>query len=221
MNVFVTGTDTGCGKTHVSAALVAAAARRGLAAAGMKPIASGATVEGGRLVNEDIETLVASSSIQLPVADVNQYLFEPPTSPHIAAAEAGASIDPERIAAAYERAARTADLVVVEGVGGWLVPLGPRLTVADLAIRLGLPVVLVVGVRLGCINHAALTAAAIAQSGLPFAGWIANVVETDLYAPAAVMDSLLEIIEAPRLGVIDWHGAASGELLDALVGRDD
>ena len=217
MKVFVTGTDTGCGKTHVSAALLAAAARRGLSAAGVKPIASGAEWLGGVLVNEDVAALTEASSVKLPPADANQYLFEPPASPHIAAAEAGADIDLDHIAAACARASAAADVTVVEGVGGWQVPLSADATVADLANRLALPVVLVVGVRLGCINHAALTAAAIVRSGLPFAGWVANVIETDLYAPEAVMNTLIEVVPAPRLGVLDWNSGDGDALLDALL----
>lgn len=212
MSVFVTGTDTGCGKTLVSCALLECLKRRGITAIGMKPVASGAERSGDRLVNDDVEALVRASGVAAPPASVNPYCFEPPCSPNLAAAMAGVAIDPGRIRAAYEDCAGRAEVVVVEGVGGWCVPLGGGVWIEDLACRLGLPVVLVVGVRLGCINHAVLSARAIAAAPLPFAGWIANVVEPDMVQPGNVIQTMAETLPAPLLGVTQW--SASGDAAD-------
>ncbi|MEQ8232144.1 MAG: dethiobiotin synthase [Gammaproteobacteria bacterium] len=209
MTVFVTGTDTGSGKTHVSAALVAACARRGLRAIGMKPVASGAEWRGNAWHNDDVAALVAAANVSAPATDVNPYLFELPASPHIAAAAAGRAIEPGVIDAAYRRCRAQADVVIVEGVGGWLVPISDDFLVADLAAHLALPVLLVVGVRLGCINHGLLTARAIAASGLPFAGYVANVVEPAMPARTAVLATLERHLPAPCLAVIDWNDPAS------------
>lgn len=200
--VFVTGTDTGCGKTLVSAALLTGLAARGIAATGLKPVATGSDWRRGRLVNEDVEALTAASGVALPPAVRAPYVYAPPCSPHLAADTAGVPIETARIERAFRHAAARAATVVVEGVGGWYVPIAPRLEVATLALRLGLPVLLVVGVRLGGISHALLTARAIAAAGLPLAGWVANVLETDLFRGDAVLATLEAAIPAPRLGVI-------------------
>lgn len=200
--VFVTGTDTGCGKTFVSAALLHGLGERGVRATGLKPVATGSVWARGRLENEDVATLAAASTVALPPPVRAPYVFEPPCSPHLAADDAGIPIDPARLERALRDAAACAEAVVVEGVGGWCVPLGPGIEVADLARRLALPVILVVGVRLGAINHALLSARAIAASGLGFAGWVANVVETSLFRPDAVIDTLAAEIPAPCLGVV-------------------
>lgn len=177
---FITGTDTGVGKTFATLWLMQALRERGLSVVGMKPVATGAVWRGGVLVNEDALALQAAASIPLPYAQVNPYVFEPPTSPHIAAAAAGQKINLERIVETFEELRDTADCILVEGVGGWKVPLNEREQVADLARVLGLPVILVVGLRLGCLNHALLTEAAFAASGTDFAGWIANRIVGDL-----------------------------------------
>lgn len=171
---FVTGTDTGVGKTLVACALLNAYARQGLRAVGMKPVAAGAAEQGGRLVNDDVMALTAASSVAAAAELLNPYCFAPPIAPHIAAAEAGVIIDLQRIRHAYRALTAIADRVIVEGAGGFRVPLGRDGDTARLAAMIGLPVVLVVGMRLGCINHALLTADAVRASGLVLAGWVAN-----------------------------------------------
>lgn len=190
MNVFVTGTDTGCGKTFVSSALIRHLCDLGMTVTGMKPVATGAEWDGDLLVNEDVAELLAASNANVAARDLNPYLFEPPTSPHIAAAAAGRAIELDIIVEAYARLARAAECVVVEGVGGWRVPLSSEYDVEDLAMALNLPVLLVVGVKLGCINHARLSHEAITGCGVPYLGWVANVLEDDLYEPRAVFETL-------------------------------
>jgi len=197
---FVTGTDTGVGKTLIACALLRALASSGRSVAGMKPVAAGS--EGGRWA--DVDALVEASSVQAPAALVNPYAFEPAIAPHIAAELAGVKIEIETIARAYGELARRADVVVVEGAGGFLVPLSARDTAADLARRLGLPVVLVVGMRLGCLNHALLTRRQIAASGLRCAGWVANSILPDMPQLEANIRALKERLECPLLGTVPF-----------------
>lgn len=199
---FVAGTDTEVGKTFVSCALLHALRARGLSAIGMKPVAAG-TDQNGR--NDDVEALLAAASVKAPRELVNPYLFAPAIAPHIAAAEAGRSIEIARISAALATLRGMADALIVEGVGGFCVPLGPRSDSADLAADLGLPVILVVGMRLGCINHALLTEQAIAARGLELAGWIANRIDAQMPRFDENLASLKERIKAPLLGVIPAH----------------
>lgn len=199
---FITGTDTGIGKSWVSAGLMQALRERGLNVAGMKPVASGCDRTPDGLRNEDALMLQAQCSAAQHYERINPYAFEPPIAPHIAAAEAGVAIDFERIAERFEQLAAGADRVVVEGVGGWLVPLNDGRNVADLAGRLGLPVVLVVGVRLGCINHALLTFEAIRSRGVPLAGWVANRVEPVTDRLDENIGTLRGLIDAPFLGIV-------------------
>ncbi len=216
MSVFITGTDTECGKTRVSCALLRALAGNGVSAAGMKPVATGAALIDGRLVNDDVEALTAAAPTALPIEDVNPYTFEPPCSPHIAAKAAHTHIDLDRISRAYAACRSRADVVVVEGVGGWRVPLGDDLWLADLVTALDLPVLLVVGVKLGCINHAVLTADAIEQADQPLIGWVANILEPTLFALDDVIATLTARIPAPRLAMLDWAPDAD---LDELAPR--
>ena len=174
---FLTGTDTEIGKTFITCALLQRAAQLGLRAAGLKPVAAG-TDAAGR--NDDVESIRAASNVALPTELINPYCFAPPIAPHLAAAEAGVDIDFARIAAACASARRQTDLLIVEGVGGFRVPLGVDRDSADLAVALALPVILVVGLRLGCINHALLSAEAIAARGLTLAGWVANQVDPQM-----------------------------------------
>jgi dethiobiotin synthetase len=199
---FVTGTDTEVGKTFATCALLRLAGQRGLRALGMKPVAAG--VDGGGR-NEDVEQLIAASSIQAPRELVNPYCFEAPVAPHIAAAIEGRSVDTNRIAAAARDLAADADLLLVEGVGGFRVPLGDDVDTADLAERLALPIILVVGLRLGCLNHALLTAEAIRSRGLKLAGWIANGIDPDLPWPEENITALKERLAAPLLGFLPWQ----------------
>jgi len=199
---FVTGTDTGVGKTLVSGALLRVLRERGLRVAGMKPVASGCIATAAGLRNEDALVLARESSLRLPYAQVNPYAFEPAIAPHLAAAEAGVRIDLEGLAAGCEALLAQVDRVVVEGAGGWRVPLNDTETIADLARRLRLPVVLVVGLRLGCLNHALLTAAAILADGLPFGGWVANAIDPGFARAAENLASLQERLPGPFLGAI-------------------
>lgn len=205
---FLTGTDTDVGKTYIACALLHRARRAGLSAVGLKPVAAG-TDAAGR--NDDVLRLRAASSVQLPDEVVNPYCFAPAIAPHIAAAEAGVDIDFARIAGTVASARQAADFVVVEGAGGFCVPFGLDRNGADLAAQLRLPVILVVGMRLGCLNHALLTAEAIAARGLVIAGWVANC----LAAPMPYLDENLatlgELLLAPRLGVVPWDACGSAE----------
>ena len=175
--IFVTGTDTGVGKTLIACALVRALAAGGHRVAVMKPVASGAERTPGGLRNADAEALRACASVDLPYEAVNPFCYEPAISPHIAAQEASIAIDLGKIAEVYAGIAAQADWVVVEGAGGWLAPLGDSISMADLARALGLPALLVVGVKLGCLNHAQLSRGAIAADGVGFAGWVASVID--------------------------------------------
>lgn len=196
---FIAGTDTEVGKTFATCALLLALRRQGLRALGMKPVAAGTDAEGK---NEDVEQLIAASGVEAPRELVNPYLFLPAIAPHIAAAEAGVAIDIGHIVAAFDRLRGMADAVLVEGVGGFCVPLGRDCDAADLAERLTLPVILVVGMRLGCINHALLTCQAISARGLTLAGWIANRIDPAMARFDENLEALRERIDAPLLGVI-------------------
>jgi dethiobiotin synthetase len=205
---FLTGTDTEIGKTFTACALLHAARAAGFAAAGLKPVAAGVDA-GGR--NEDVDSLVAASSVALPPAVVNPYCFKAAVAPHIAAAEEGRTIEFAAIADAVATARRQADFVIVEGVGGFRVPLGVDRDSADLAVALGLPVILVVGLRLGCINHALLTAEAVAARGLTLAGWVANTVDAQMARRDENIAALAERIAAPLLGVLPRLAGAGPE----------
>ncbi|OJB07104.1 dethiobiotin synthase [Burkholderia ubonensis] len=177
LSLFVTGTDTEIGKTFVSAALLHGFARLGLRAAAMKPVAAGAYEQDGVWRNEDADQLDAAANVVLPPELRTPFLLKAPAAPHLAAAQEGVTLDLDTIVACHREALTRADVVVVEGAGGFRVPLTGTRDMADLAVALGVPVVLVVGVRLGCISHALLTADAIRQRGLTLAGWVANHVD--------------------------------------------
>jgi dethiobiotin synthetase len=201
---FVTGTDTGIGKTRVSAGLLKAMTKAGLKCAGMKPIASGAEMTAEGLRNGDALALMAAASVKKPYGVVNPYCFAPPVAPHLAAREAQVEMSLDPIRSAYVELCQGTDAVVVEGVGGWLVPLSETLELPDLARELGLPVLLVVGMRLGCLNHALLTARAIRADGLDLAGWVANAVDPDFQRPEANLASLSAALDAPLLGQLAY-----------------
>ncbi|HEY5701296.1 MAG TPA: dethiobiotin synthase [Gammaproteobacteria bacterium] len=198
--IFVTGTDTGVGKTVVSLGLLAAAKAMGFRTVAMKPVSAGCTRTPQGLRNEDALALQRAATLERPYDDVNPVAYVPPIAPHIAAEETGRPVNLRRIYRAYGRLCRAADLCVVEGAGGWLVPLGPRTSLADMAQRLGLPVILVVGIRLGCLNHALLSVESIERRGIAFAGWVANVLVADEARPQANIDALRARIRAPLLG---------------------
>jgi dethiobiotin synthetase len=199
---FVTGTDTGVGKTVVSSALVRRLRERGLRAAGMKPIASGCELTPAGLRNEDALALQAEATERWPYELVNPCAYAPAIAPHLAAEQAGRPIDFDAIERAFTAISSECDVIVVEGAGGWRVPLVGRTTLADLAARLGLPVVLVVGLRLGCLNHAFLSAEAIERTGLRLAGWVGSAIDPQFGCAAENLATLREWLPAPCLGVI-------------------
>jgi dethiobiotin synthetase len=205
---FVTGTDTEIGKTLVSSTMLYALTQQGVRAAGMKPIAAGAELRDGACHNEDADQLAAVANVALPAALTTPYLLREATAPHIAAAQDGVVIDLAHIRACYDQVAAQADAVVVEGVGGFRVPLTDREDTADLAQQLALPVILVVGLRLGCLNHALLTADAIAARGLQLAGWVANVVDLGMRYGMDNIDALSARLSAPLLGCVPRLPAA-------------
>lgn len=205
LGLFVTGTDTGVGKTLISAALVHGFAQRGYKTAGMKPVAAGCREEQGVLVSEDVEMLRAASNVELPRSVINPYAFEPPLAPHIAARQAGRTIEIDQIRVAFAQAGEATEVLVVEGVGGFRVPLGDGQDTADLAVALGLPVVLVVGMRLGCLNHALLSVEAIRARGLLMAGWVANCPGREMGAKEENLEALRQLIHAPCIGVVPFQ----------------
>ena len=209
---YVTGTDTGIGKTLVSTALLHALRHRGLRAVGMKPVASGCVDSGDGPRNEDALALLAASDPRPDYADLNPYALPQPLAPEIAAREAGVEVGLERIVAAFGRLQASADAVVVEGVGGWAAPLATTLDQADVVRALRLPVILVVGMRLGCLNHARLTARAILDDGCELAGWIANHVDPEMERQDENFELLTARMQAPCWGRLPYDAA-----LDAMA----
>ena len=197
---FVTGTDTEIGKTLVSSALLHALVRQGVRACGMKPVAAGATSRDGVLHNDDADQLIAAGNVRLPQSLTTPYLLREPAAPHIAAALDGVTMAAAPILSAYAQVVAASEAVVVEGVGGFCVPLDDGFDTAELARQLALPVVLVVGLRLGCINHALLTVEAIAARGLMLVGWVANALEPPMNFADENVEALRRRIAAPLLG---------------------
>lgn len=208
---FITGTDTDAGKTLVATGLLAAARQRGLSTLGLKPVAAGCVRGEQGLRNSDALALQAQTSIGLVYEQINPIALEAAIAPHIAAQREKRTLSADRLAGFCRSSLNQADFTLVEGAGGWRVPLNPRETLADLAQILRLPVVLVVGMRLGCINHALLTVEAIRHDGLPLAGWVANVLDADMPALQENIDSLAQRIPAPCLGVVPRLAEASAE----------
>lgn len=200
--VFVTGTDTGVGKTRVAVGLCRLFAGRGLRVGAMKPVASGCRRTPAGLRNDDAEALLAAVNIRARYDEINPYALEAAVAPHIAAAEAGVAIDQTVLDRAFERLTLQSDRMVVEGAGGWLVPLDEGRSFADLAVHWRLDVVLVVGLRLGCINHALLTAAAIERHGARLCGWVGNTIDSDFDRLDANLAYLRSRIAAPCLAVL-------------------
>ena len=200
--IFVTGTDTGIGKTVISLGLMQALQAQGLSVAGMKPVASGCERTPDGLRNDDAVQLQQQSSIPLEYAEVNPYAFEPAIAPHLAADGAGVAISTAHIHSAWQSLAARVDCVVVEGVGGWRVPLNAEEDVADLARRLQLDVCMVVGLRLGCLNHALLTGAAIESSGCRLTGWVANHLPEAMELPDENINTLKNKLSSPLIGVV-------------------
>lgn len=215
--LFITGTDTGCGKTEITLGLMHALQQRGESVLGMKPVASGAEETGDGLRNEDALRIQAQCSHQLAYERVNPFTYAPPIAPHLAAVSSGRAIDLAQIQAECMQLSQKADRLIVEGVGGWLVPLGADTTVADLALRLELPVIMVVGLRLGCINHALLTQAAMQPSGVQILGWVGNQVETGMDSLEGNLATLRERLTAPCLGVVPWLDHPSPEAVSRYL----
>lgn len=208
---FITGTDTEVGKTFVTVALLQYLNGKGVLASGMKPIASGCEQTPEGLRNDDALQIQAASSAELPYDLINPCAFEPPIAPHIAAEHVGVEISIASILENCRAIAGQSELVLVEGAGGWEVPLGQEVAMSDLADRLGLPVILVVGIRLGCINHALLTAQAVRARGLTLAGWVANHIESGADEQDGIVKSIAERIDAPMVGRLAFGQHAFGD----------
>lgn len=206
---FVTGTDTGVGKTRACTGFLARARQEGRSCVGLKPVASGCTPGPEGLRSADALELMAAATTPLPYGVVNPWAFEPPIAPHVAADWAAACVDFTVVRESLDRARAAADLVVVEGVGGWLVPLSGELTVADLAAALALPVVLVVGVRLGSLSHALLTVESVAAHGSRLLGWVASVIDPAMPALEENLRTLEARIPGPLLGCLPYAPTAN------------
>ena len=213
-SIFVTGTDTGVGKTVVAAALTRALVGRGLRVAVMKPVASGSDATPQGLRNGDALALMAAANVAVPYEAVNPYCFAPPISPHIAAREAGVAIDLALLRSRFDALAAACDCVIVEGAGGWLAPISDTAAMADLAAALSLPVLLVVGLRLGCLNHALLSRESLRTRGAAFAGWIANAIDPHFERAAENLATLTARLGEPPLALVPF--LAQGENPPAL-----
>ena len=214
---FITGTDTDAGKTLVATGLLAAARQRGLSTLGLKPVAAGCVRSEQGLRNSDALALQAQTTISVVYEQINPIALEAAIAPHIAAQQEKRTLGADRLAGFCRSSLNLADFTLVEGAGGWRVPLNPRETLADLAQILRLPVVLVVGVRLGCINHALLTAEAIRHDGLPLAGWVANVLDGEMPALQENIASLAQRLPAPCLGVVPRLAEPGAEAVAAYL----
>lgn len=214
---YVTGTDTGIGKTRVSVALLHALRGQGSRAVGMKPVASGCEPIDGQWRNDDALSLQSASDLRPAYADINPFALPAATAPQLAARDAGIAVDIETILAAYGRLSAMGDMVVVEGVGGWAAPLSDTLDQAQLVRRLDIPVVMVAGLRLGCLSHARLTARAVQQDGCRLAGWIANGIDRDFDRADDYMELLRASLEAPCLGRLAYAPYAAPDMLARAI----
>jgi dethiobiotin synthetase len=218
---FIAGTDTDIGKTTVAAGLLHAARLNGLSTLGAKPVASGCDVTPKGLRNSDALALMAQSSVKMTYDEINPIAFEPAIAPHLAAREADVAISVSSLLAAMRKVLdKGADFTLIEGAGGWRVPLSGQANLSDLAMALKLPVILVVGVRLGAINHALLTAEAIARDGLQLAGWVANIIEPKTSRLEENLASLAERLPAPCLGRVPYLKLASPEAVAEYLQLD-
>jgi dethiobiotin synthetase len=204
---FITGTDTDVGKTYIASALIKYFCEQGLLTIGMKPVAAGAEMANGRLLNSDVTELINAGNVVADIALINPYVFAPAIAPHIAAEQVGVMISLEKIQQAFDSLQAKADVVVVEGAGGFCVPINRQETMADLAIKLNLPVIMVVGVRLGCINHALMTAGSIKAAGLTLAGWVANRIDPNMLAIEENISTLKAMLKAPFIADVAWGKA--------------
>lgn len=203
---FITGTDTNVGKTWATIALMRYFKSRGKLVAGMKPVASGCLIQDGQLKNEDALLIQENASVLIDYDLINPYAYEQPVSPHIAGVKNPVKLD--QLAARFELLKNMADIVVVEGAGGWYTPLNEREAVSDLAKALALPVIMVVAIRLGCINHARLTYQAIKQSGENCVGWIAVCTDPDLLSGGENIQTIKTVLDVPLLGVLPYREVA-------------
>ncbi len=201
---FITGTDTDVGKTVISLALVEKFKQQGFKTGVMKPVSAGCELTDQGLRNSDAVSLQKTSNVELDYDTINPYAFAPPIAPHIAAVEKNTSIDIEHIKQCYQEIAKKSEHVIVEGAGGWMVPLNSFQTMADIAMRLQTPVILVVGLRLGCLSHTLLTVEAIRYSKLPLAGWIANHLSPNMPYVENNIETLKEMIDAPLIGCVPY-----------------
>ncbi|ATB65838.1 dethiobiotin synthase [Pseudomonas mosselii] len=218
---FIAGTDTDVGKTTIAAGLLHAARQLGLSTLAAKPVASGCVVTAKGLRNSDALALIDESSVKLSYEAVNPFAFEPAIAPHVAAREAGVALSVPALRDAMQKVlVQHADFTLIEGAGGWRVPLSDHANLSDLAIALKLPVILVVGVRLGCINHALLSAEAIARDGLQLAGWVANIVDPRTSRLEENLSSLAERLPAPCLGRVPWLKQAGADAVAAHLQLD-
>jgi len=215
--IFITGTDTGVGKTLVGQVIIHYLRKQYKKVGVMKPVASGAVFHNGLLQNEDAVLLQKACNISLPYALINPYCFSPAIAPHIAAELEGVKIDLQHIQSCYENIARQVDVVVVEGAGGWHVPLNDEATIETLSQQLSIPVVLVIGLRLGCLNHALLTMHAMQRSGVSVLGWIGNATKTDYQYHDRNIQSLKRCISAPCLGVLPYSETKNIEHLSEYL----
>jgi dethiobiotin synthetase len=203
---FVTGTDTEVGKTHVACLLLKQYAAQGLKVIGMKPIAAGCELVNGEWVNEDVQQLMAASNVDVPLALVNPYCFNEPIAPHLAVEKAGVTIEIDAIVKAFKQLQTMADIVIVEGAGGFLVPLNESDDMADLAAALDIPIVLVVGLKLGCINHSLLTVEAIKARGLTLHGWVANHIDPEMDMQQENIQTITNQLGLEPMWVSEWVG---------------
>jgi dethiobiotin synthetase len=200
---FITGTDTEVGKTYIACKLIKHYVALGYKVVGMKPVAAGCDWVDGAWLNEDVKLLTAASNVQAPTHLINPYSFKEPIAPHIAAQHEGVTIDLQLIADAYQQLTQLADIVIVEGAGGLLVPLGNDHTLADLVAQLNIPIILVVGLKLGCINHALLTYEVIRQRQLKLDSWLANPIDSSMLASADNLHTLKHSFAAVKQLTLD------------------
>ena len=215
--VFITGTDTGVGKTWFTVALMEALKAHGHDVLGMKPIASGAELVAGSLINEDAKLILEHGSKPKEYKLINPCVYQPPIAPHIAAEQAGQNIELNTIAKSYEQLSESTEILVVEGVGGWRVPVSDAAYLSDLVRMLELPVILVVGLRLGCINHALLTAESIHQDGVKLLGWVSNQLEEELPYKNEIIITLNERLACPHLAEMGFMPGFESKKLSEQV----
>jgi len=215
--IFITGTDTGIGKTWFSQALVQALGNSGHRVAAMKPVASGATKKNGQLYNDDALMLQQAANVEAPYERVNPYCFEAATAPHLAALDNGVSIDLQTIASSADELAQQSEWLIIEGVGGVMVPLNEHQDVGDLIATLECSVILVVGIRLGCINHARLSVRALTDAGFNCLGWVANCIDAGMPKLSETLATLQSGLSIPALGVLPWSRSPDADEFEQAV----